>query len=520
MLAFKETARTLHPFRRIDEAGAKPESIADALGILREMHRGRNRRPISDTIARLLDATRAHAGFAIWPTGEQALANISRIMDQARRFESRGATSFRSFVEQLERNADAGLLAEAPLVEEGTEGVRLMTVHGAKGLEFPVVILADITCNEIRDEAQRYVDPERGLCALRIAGCAPQELLDHSEEELRREREEATRLLYVAATRARDLLVVPVIGDERCEKWLGKLGDVLYPDSKERRAATRVDGCPRFGDDSVAERPPKSPPREKSVIPGLHQPQVGTHRVVWWDPRCLNLDVEETMGLRQRRLLEADESGKVSHQGILAYEEWRAQRENAIAAGSVPAIRVATATELAAHGEAASIVTDQIDVQQMPRAPGRPYGPRFGTLVHATLLRVPFGAGRDTIAPAANLQARMIGATDEEVAATVNAVATALQSPLMIAAAASGDCRRECPVLLRMEGGVTMEGIADLAFIESVSSNGARRWVVVNFKTDLDIRPRLDEYRTQLSLYIRGIREATGVPARGVLLWV
>jgi ATP-dependent helicase/nuclease subunit A len=196
LLTFKQNAGTLHPFRRIE--GPWPESIAnvvDALGVFREMHRGRNRRPIADTIARLLGATRAHAGFAIWPIGEQPLANISRIMDQARRFESRGGTSFRAFVEQLERDADAGVLAEAPLVEEGTEGVRLMTVHGAKGLEFPVVILADLTCNEIRDEAQRYVDPERGLCAERIAGCTPQELLDHSQDELRREHEEATRLL-------------------------------------------------------------------------------------------------------------------------------------------------------------------------------------------------------------------------------------------------------------------------------------------------------------------------------------
>lgn len=102
LLAFKESIGTLHPFRHIDEAGRKPvAAIADALGVLRELHRGRNRRPIADTIARLLQATRAHAGFAIWPTGEQALANISRLMDQARRFESRGGTSFRSFISTL-----------------------------------------------------------------------------------------------------------------------------------------------------------------------------------------------------------------------------------------------------------------------------------------------------------------------------------------------------------------------------------------------------------------------------------
>ena len=70
LLAFKETVGGLHPFRQIRDGSS--ESIArigDALGLLRDLHRGRNRRPFADTISRLLQATRAHAGFAVWPTG-------------------------------------------------------------------------------------------------------------------------------------------------------------------------------------------------------------------------------------------------------------------------------------------------------------------------------------------------------------------------------------------------------------------------------------------------------------------
>ena len=47
-------------------------------------------------------------GIAIWPTGEQALANVLRVLDQARRFEAAGATSFRAFVEWLEEEAERG----------------------------------------------------------------------------------------------------------------------------------------------------------------------------------------------------------------------------------------------------------------------------------------------------------------------------------------------------------------------------------------------------------------------------
>ncbi|MBV8772249.1 MAG: hypothetical protein JO166_07975 [Deltaproteobacteria bacterium] len=519
LLVFKETIGTLHPFRPIKEMSGEPISrIADALGVLRDLHRERNRRPFADTISRLLQATRAHAGFAIWPTGEQALANIARLMDQARRFESRGGGSFRSFIDQLERDADAGNLTEAPLVEEGTEGVRLMTVHGAKGLEFPVVILADITCNEIREEAQRHIDPERGLCAVRIAGCASQDLLDHSEDELRREREEAIRLLYVAITRARDLLVVPVVGDEPCDGWLGKLGDVLYPAAGMRRNAIRpVPGCPDFGDDIVSERPPKAMSKAKSVMPGLHRPITAMHRVVWWDPVCLNLDVDEAMGLRQRRLLEADESGKVSQEGVRQYEDWFAERESMLRRGATPLWRLETATELArlaARGEVVVPEAAEINIEQVAQFPGRPSGALFGILVHAILMSIGADGGNDTIARFAAMHARILGASSADATAAVEAVTKALASPLMRRAASAAEVRRESPITIRLEDGSLVEGIADLAFKE------AECWTVVDFKTDSQIAGRLNEYRAQLGLYVRGIRASTGCPATGILLWL
>ena len=74
-----------------------------------------------------------------------------------------GGLSFRGFVDTLRAAADRAQAPEAPILEEGSEGVRLMTVHKAKGLEFPVVILADITCGLSRDDAQRYLDSSRGL---------------------------------------------------------------------------------------------------------------------------------------------------------------------------------------------------------------------------------------------------------------------------------------------------------------------------------------------------------------------
>ncbi|MGH7914163.1 MAG: UvrD-helicase domain-containing protein, partial [Candidatus Binataceae bacterium] len=75
LLRFRAAAGSLHPFRKLPaDLSTDLDEIATALTVLRELGRGRNRRPIAETIARLLAAVRAHAAIAIWPTGEQALA--------------------------------------------------------------------------------------------------------------------------------------------------------------------------------------------------------------------------------------------------------------------------------------------------------------------------------------------------------------------------------------------------------------------------------------------------------------
>ncbi len=529
LLQFRAAAGSLHPFRKLPAAlPAALEEVAGALGVLRELSRGRNRRPIAETIARLLAAVRAHAAIAIWPTGEQALANVMRLMDLARRYEARRAMrSFRGFVDELEARAARAESGDAPVVEEGAEGVRIMTVHRAKGLEFPIVLLADLTCNETAGDAHRWVDPASGLCALRLAGHAPRELLQHAEEETRRDREEAMRLLYVAATRARDLLIVPAVGSAPQEGWLGRLNPVIYPAQKDWRAPLEISppGCPVFGDDSVAVRPPMAPPKPRAVAPGLHRAQAGDHHVVWWDPARLRLDAHETMGLRQHRLLMADESERAAAQGAREYQAWKARHGAIVAAGAAETYKVVTATELAERmverGERPGWLgnADQIEIQQAAPAAARPHGVRFGTLVHAMLSRVALDADAAAIAQAAQFFARMLGADEAEAAAACAATAAALRAPLLKAAAAAGAAlRRECALVLRLEDGATVEGVADLAFPERRA--GGEQWVVADFKTDADIAGRLEQYRVQLLLYLRAISQSTGAPARGVLLWV
>src|SRR2546428_11080923 len=112
--------------------------VVDGLRVLSELHRRRNVRPVEETIAALLTATRAHAAFILRPSGERALANVLRIAELARGWEASGGISFRGFVEQLAEEGE-GEAAEAPVVAEGRGGVRIMTGDRRQGLAFPVV---------------------------------------------------------------------------------------------------------------------------------------------------------------------------------------------------------------------------------------------------------------------------------------------------------------------------------------------------------------------------------------------
>ena len=528
LLAFRQRAGRIHPLRRIDAAALGPveREVADALAVLAKLHAGRNHRPLAETVAQLLAAVRAHAGIAIWPTGEQALANCLRCVDLARLFERNGAASFRAFVEALEAQAESGAAPEAPAVEEGTEGVRIMNVHRAKGLEFPVVILCDPTCRATREPPTRHVDPVRGLWAEAIAGCAPRELIEAHALEARRDRAEAVRLTYVAATRARDLLVVPVIGDPRdedaAEGWLDVLLPALHPERGARRNPEVAPGCPAFGNDSVCERPEAlRVGAAASVAPGLHRPAFGSHRVAWWDPQLLVQDREPTAGLRQQRILEADREGVVAAEGVRAWEAWRSAHDAALACGAEESLRTRTVTALAAED---AVPTEAeggavVEIQEVGGARGtRPGGQRFGSLVHAILAAVDLGTGGAAAVRAlAEQQGRIVGGNNEEVAAAIEAVAAALAHPLLrraAAAASRGELRRETPVWLRLADGTLVEGVVDLAFRES----GV--WTVVDFKTDRDLELNRAKHRVQVQLYVAAIAAATGEAARGVLLAV
>lgn len=513
MLCFRHDHSSLRPLQRFDdEARAKHPAVVDGLELLRELHLERNRRPAADTVERLLGETRAHASLAMWPSGEQALANAIAIVDLARNFDGRGGTSFRAFVETLAEQAERGQGGEAPIVEEGTEGVRLMTVHKAKGLEFPVVILCDPTAPAKTTTAFRFTDPARRLSAHSICGCRPLELRDNEELAKRHDDAELVRLSYVAATRARDLLVVPTFGDAGARNvdigWCDALAPALYPSDAERRNASVAPGCPPFGHDTVLTRSAQTQATpEDAVAPGLHRSEAG-NPVVWWDPATLRLRVQVLNGVRQQKLLG---ESPLSAEGMSRYAAWQQQRAATIAASSRASLSARTMTELSKQPfrEPATAVVQKTELDRT----GRPRGARFGTLVHAVLAHAPFDAERPALSALSSSLGRLIGATEAEVTFAADAAKAALEHPLLRAAALASDVRREVVISQQLSDGTIAEGVIDLAY------RAADGWVVVDFKTDAVV-PNEGAYAEQLQLYVSALSRATGEAARGMLLQV
>ena len=525
LFEYRHLAGRFHPFRVPDALPAHLAPVADACRVLRELHRQRNRRPVADTVTGVLDAVRAHAGFVLRPGGEQVLANVLHVAELARQYEMDGGMSFRGFVERLHDEATRAQAAEAPVLEEGTDGVRLMTAHKAKGLEFPVVVLADISARLAPTEAGRTVDQFRRLCAQRLGGWLPVELLEAQVAECEQERREGERIAYVAATRARDVLVVPAVGDAPFDGWVAPLNRAIYPDIGVRRDGRPSPGVPAFASrDTVLERPDGDPAGLGTVAPGLHVltgdgPETG---VVWWSPEpgALNLDVEPAFGIRRDDLIVRDVAPEVLAAQHLAHARWRDGRSAAITAASQPSLTVVTATEAAADpavtfGSDIEVAVERLSAEGGAAGQG-PSGLRFGSLVHAVLADADLPAGAQ-VAGLAEVHGRLLGASEPERQEAVRTVTAVLAHPLLGRAAEAvtrGACWREVPITARTAGARVIEGTADLVFEE----HGVV--TVVDFKTGEPDAATLERYRRQVQIYAGAVAGATGRPAQGVLLLV
>jgi ATP-dependent helicase/nuclease subunit A len=168
----------------------------------------------------LIDRVLAVSGYELallrLPDGRRRLANVRKLMRLAREWEAEGGSDLAGFIDLLGRLRSGGAdrESEAPMETEGLDAVRLMTIHRAKGLEFPVVCVADLGRGPTygRDLLRLSRDGRRLGLMLARPGLARNlrtpTYAELSDLQWTAEQEEERRLFYVAMTRARERLIL------------------------------------------------------------------------------------------------------------------------------------------------------------------------------------------------------------------------------------------------------------------------------------------------------------------------
>jgi ATP-dependent helicase/nuclease subunit A len=177
--------------------------------------------------------------------GAQRVANIGKLIEITRDLARQGTAGLDDVVRHLRERAQDNSVreAEAQIVGEHDDVVRMLTVHQAKGLEFDIVIIPDLAAKTPRGNAERAFFSDRwGILAGASYGLHRKPLphaliLAAKDEDSDQQFEEEKRLLYVAITRAKSLLV---LGEGFAKhggpwlQWVQHLLDRLQPDAVVR----------------------------------------------------------------------------------------------------------------------------------------------------------------------------------------------------------------------------------------------------------------------------------------------
>ncbi|RUW26823.1 UvrD-helicase domain-containing protein, partial [Mesorhizobium sp. M4B.F.Ca.ET.013.02.1.1] len=145
----------------------------------------------------------------------RSLANLDRIVELARPFDVKG---LRAFVRHLQREWEGRAMRQEGRIDASSDAVEIVTIHTAKGLEWPVVI--PINMGTLARPSPRFVHrTSDNTLHWVIGGVSSSALARAREEKAQRQALENQRMWYVACTRARDLLVVPYLPSAKTGAW-------------------------------------------------------------------------------------------------------------------------------------------------------------------------------------------------------------------------------------------------------------------------------------------------------------
>ena len=439
--------------------------IPDALAVLRTYHDARMWESPGFLIDRFIRDRGLMESALDHPRSREQWRRYRFMVEQAWRFAEGGGNSLRDFVEWIEDQINERVrVTESPIPDSDEEAVRIMTIHGSKGLEFPVVVLTGINSSGrqqsdtvIFDRVRKQVEVGLGSKVDRISTPGYEEL---SEKEKKMSGAEDVRLMYVASTRARDHLILSLRRKETGSRTISKTFAAMISETMQ--------GSPL------------------------------------WEPVHL-VDMDESQGSISNATSQ-DPPNSIDH-SIEARDRWESARDNLIKRMGRPTYVSATSLGRHAHEQEDKPEQESDEPWRRGRA-----GTSVGRAVHAVLQSIDLATGAE-IEARSRVQAAAEGVPDRE-KEVADLVRVAVESDVVHRAVASGRVWREVPVATPTGDGI-LHGFIDLLFEED---DGL---VIVDYKTDAvpaaETPDAVLRYRLQGGAYAHALQEITGKHVKEVV---
>lgn len=495
---------------------------------------GLRRRAMLTSLEELIEATMTAFGYDLGliarEGGAGRMANVRKLMRLARDYEANEGRDLGGFLalaaDSTRRDEREGMAA---VQAEAHDGVRVMTVHAAKGLQFGVVAVPDLgrRLNAGHRHGDLVIGPGGDVAArfgMRLAFASQSslglwELYELNSQDGEAEAEEGCRLVYVAASRARDRLILsgvyndaqlepdePKPGDTPLRRllpalaklgWDGGEGSVMLPGP----AAVGGGQAPPDAELSISIDEP-SPARARELARITPPPAADDPLELVAGPPPLLGDLATTVGV-----------GHLSYSAVSLYERcgYRFYVERVLGAGE--SLASGSSPEEAGGDEAEIGLADEMPDPGPPRA----LALGVGNAVHAAL---EWSARRGWQAPSGELIERLLVceglAGDVAAADRVRVLVSGwLESELCAELAAAGSVRPEVPFVLGI-GGTVVRGQIDLL------AGGGGVPCVVDYKTDAlgatSPAELAERYRAQREIYALAAGDAEGARVAHVFL--
>ena len=481
LLAYRVAGGRWRPTRSVPESLDVDHPVVRGLALLRELHDERWWPGVSGLVEQVLRRLRFFELATAGPRPRDPWRRLRFVLQQAREFEVTPGATLRRFLDWADAQAaEAARVREPVLPESDDDAVRILTVHGAKGLEFPIVVLTGL--NRGRDtRTSTVLWDDQHQAQVKISRFESSGFSEVSALAKELDQEERLRLLYVAATRARDHLVLSLHRPSRGVDTDAR----LIVDAMDTGAAPygRLDAAALNIDDRDGDRGDRDDlgddgsgtavPLELPLPPPVEPPDQPGARATWLAERARLLGSNRRLVSRAATSLQTADDEKPEPQ-------------------------------------------DEARPHRLGRA-----GSAVGRAVHATLQAVdlaidPAASGAAVAAIAA------AEAAAERVAELAPQVERAVQNALrseVVREAVRHRYWREMYVGAPTEGGM-IEGFIDLLY------ETPEGLVIVDYKTDRAPEPdgmeaAVTRYRLQLATYALALQQTLGRPVdRAALLFV